>query len=376
VPYPPERYWHMARQAIIVLGAGASKDCASEVCIRDAAYQPPLTSELFDSRFAEILHEYPLAEQAAPCIRNATQSGTVALEKYLREELRDSPFKHFQRRYFAIPLYLQHLLWDVGRRYARQPDNYDLLVMEALRLDRVTFITLNYDTILDDRLAIDEPIERIEDYNARDRKWSLIKLHGSLNWGRRVEASTFEDGIPMASLGKPKTYASEFDSAEMSLDPEIVYMGEESLEEMRTEVIERTDPVGLQGHTRCLYYPALSAPLGAKDEIVCPGGHVERVHDHMRYAYKGLNILVIGYSGLDREVLNLLGSSGRPVKSLKVVNRDFDESMETVQTLSGSLRFSPTEEMVWGSGFNAFAQSGAMAEFLGSIEDDETIHLP
>jgi hypothetical protein len=39
------------------------------------------------------------------------------------------------------------------RGFTRQPDHYDVLLNLTLPLDRVVYLTLNYDTLLDQRLA-------------------------------------------------------------------------------------------------------------------------------------------------------------------------------------------------------------------------------
>jgi hypothetical protein len=56
-----------------------------------------------------------------------------------------------------------------------------------LRLPEVVFITLNYDLILDRVLAAADPhLPSPTWYVQPERKWSLIKLHGSVNWYRQL----------------------------------------------------------------------------------------------------------------------------------------------------------------------------------------------
>jgi hypothetical protein len=366
------------RQLLVVLGAGASYDCASLHVRPHEEMRPPLVKELFDQRFADVLNEYPLAEQISPDIRIAVSSGAVGLEAYLRHELHESEFAHLRRRYQAIPLYLQHLLWQVGRRYARHPDNYDRLITEALRFERVTFVTLNYDTILDRRLALDRPMRSMDDYGSHSSHWSLVKLHGSINWGRPIVGSEWTESMHLAHLANdPTTYASEFANfgEDIELEDDVVFCDGDGLENFRRVEIEIEHPRPQYGISIPrigekdfqLLYPALSVPLGAEDEIVCPESHVNCVTEHMSYAFDGLNILVIGYSGLDQEVLSLLASSGRPVRAIKVINGDYDLSMAAAQIFGGRLGFTVSEEMVFPGGFTDFAQSNAMAEFLRAL---------
>jgi hypothetical protein len=182
----------MARRLIVVVGAGASYDCSRS--LRDDEFKPPLVTLLFDGRtsFAKILHEYTLAEQAAADIRPAIASGATAIEEFLRTRLRDAEDAYARQRYWQVPLYLQHLMHTVsqtdGHGYTIQPDNYDALLNAALVLDEVVFISLNYDTLLDDRLFAYPPgLENIYSYIHDRRNWSLIKVHGSVNWGRPLE---------------------------------------------------------------------------------------------------------------------------------------------------------------------------------------------
>jgi hypothetical protein len=116
-----------------------------------------------------------------------------------------------------------------------------------------------------------------------------------------------------------------------------------------------------------LYFPAIAVPLGPADEILCPPDHVEHVREVQRNAPEGLNILVIGYSGIDQEVLSLLAWGGRQVASLLVVNGNREGGWATVETFSRELGFAPTEEMVFPGGFTDFAQTDAMETFLRAI---------
>jgi len=349
----------MASRLIVVTGAGASFDCAGPDVARDAELRPPLVADLFDRKFADILNEYPLAEQVAPNIRASVGTGAIALERYLREELLGSSFPHLRRRYQAIPLYLQHLFWKISEGYTQHPDNYDRLITEALRLDRVTFVTLNYDTILDQRLAIDSSLDDIADYVSSTRTWSLVKLHGSVNWGRRlvdgpdVRRKMITPGLMV------KTYAADF--ATIGEDPTVA-----DEIELRTGSLEdfRTDASAI--HRGSLFYPVVAVPLGSQDEIVCPASHVEHLREHIRDSAEGLNLLVIGYSGLDQEVLGLLGWSERPVRALRVINGSYERSMETVQTLAQRLRFPPTEEMAFAGGFSDFINTD-LERFIRSL---------
>jgi hypothetical protein len=361
------------RQAIIVIGAGASYDSVSENVSSRSELQPPLVTELFDKRFEAILNDYPLAEQLAPDIRIATESGQVVLEAFLRDELLNSEYEHFRRRYHAIPLYLQHLLFEVSQRYTPQPDNYDRLILEALRLDKVTFITLNYDTLLDQRLAIDAPIERMVDYVRAGRKWALVKLHGSVNWGQRIfripDGPPTKPPVELAAEAARRTFASYYArlGETIDVDPVIELRTGDSLEELRVEWEEPDYPYA--DREGDLYYPSLAVPLGEADTMVCPDDHAQHVRDHQSQAPGGLNVLVIGYSGLDQEVRKLLSWGGRSLSSLLVVNGSLEQSTAAAEVLARELGVEPGPDMAFAGGFNDFAQTDAISEWFRSLPD-------
>jgi hypothetical protein len=170
---------------VVILGAGASRACTPRPGNQD--YLPPLTADLFSERYAHTLRNYPLAEAAAADIRVVVSSGALVVERFLRERLRESADPYARRRYLQIPLYLHELLAEVSQHYAPDPDNFDRLINAALALESVLFITLNYDTILDSRLALQTgPITSMDGYVQKEQRWALVKLHGSVNWARAV----------------------------------------------------------------------------------------------------------------------------------------------------------------------------------------------
>lgn len=176
----------MAR-VVVVTGAGASHDCASGAV--EASRPPPLTKDLFSADYRSILNQYPLVRQAAGDIRGALRGTadepTVALEDFLRERMLASTSPYTQRRYRQVPLYLQEVLSEASR-YTAEPDNYNVLVNAALEMDEALFLTLNYDTLLDGRFAEYGRLDDLDWYVDSDR-WSLIKLHGSVNWAWRLD---------------------------------------------------------------------------------------------------------------------------------------------------------------------------------------------
>jgi len=325
----------------------------------DGRLRPPLVTELFDGRFANILDQYPLAAQIAPTIRQQLRSGVIALEDYLQDGLRHSPHVHLREAYWAIPLYLQHVLFDVSGGYTTEPDNYDRLISVTLQADRVTFITLNYDTILDGRLAIQArgwPAS-MRWYIDTNRKWSLVKLHGSIDWRRRIlNASPVYMGSP--------TYASEYVKLgdHIELDDQIELVSAGGIDTYRFS----RNPEG-----DSLYFPALAVPVRTKEEQTwCPPDQLAAIKDHMTHCFDGFNILVIGYRAVDDDVLSLFRWAGRPLRSLLVVDRSKKEALEVVNRFCDELpshMVADRNAAAFDGNFRSFAQSAALDDYVGSL---------
>ena len=182
----------MIDRLFVILGAGASHDCvSSEASVPvDEHYWPPLTPDLFTAKrrgYAEVLAKYPLIKAAAAELSSI--GSAIGIEAELRERYRDSEHGHDQQIFRGVLPYLQELLYTVSEKFTVFPQNYEALIAQLLRFNEVTFISLNYDVLLDNALlAYDTNKTALDWYVRQPRNWSLIKLHGSVDWGVLIPA--------------------------------------------------------------------------------------------------------------------------------------------------------------------------------------------
>jgi hypothetical protein len=264
--------------------------------------------ELFDDRFRPILARYPLARNAAPEIRDALDgthdAAAASLEQHLRTQYLESEDPYDKRRFFSIALYLRDLLWGASRTDEIHFDNVDRLVTILMRsFHHVCFVTLNYDLILDRALAQLDPIESLGDYVGYGR-WSLVKLHGSVDWGYApIEDISVDE--PVADLREPLGSRINLGKTIM---PSPDWWG---------------PPREIQAHTGSIVklFPALSVPVGEEDEVVCPDAH-QSFLDHRLRDEDELDLLILGYSAFDRTVIERIESTRKRIRSLTVVNEN------------------------------------------------------
>jgi hypothetical protein len=345
-------------ELVVITGAGASHACSEKI---HGSWRPPLTAGLFSGDFLPILRHYPRALAAAQTLdRHADREhrGAIGLETYLRDRMRDSPHVHRRQQFREIPLYLQELLWEIGRSYGDgDPENYNALVTSCLDLESVSFVTLNYDTILDERLfAHWGRLEKPEDYVVPDRSWCLIKPHGSVNWGHRVRAP----GDAVAPGREANAFFGLGDDLDETVEDEIVLVKEP------TNIAHlRHDP----DNGEILLYPALSVPLGPGDTFACPKPHLTFLQERLAAA-AALDLLVIGYSALDEQILGMLRESGKRLRSLFVVGPDQDACSDTQANMVRELGGPPMAAKSESGGFNAWARTGAMELYFEKILPD------
>lgn len=335
MPISLDPWTSIERTLVVVTGAGASTACATDGMW--VGRPSPLVKTLFDVRHMEILTRHPLVLQASAELRREARTA-ISLESFLAQRYRDAEHELDRRKFAAIPLYLQHLLFDVSRNSVLQADNYDLLVAEVLRLPSVVFLTLNYDTLLDDRLALDAPLLNLDAYCDDSRNWGLVKLHGSVDWGRQ--------------LAGPHPFPWHDPPANPAVVGSIEKLSGASVEELRES-----------GTFAGPSYPALSVPLGPDDEVNCPSRHVEFLRRRLANSRR-VDLLVIGYSGYDREALNLLAEFKDRIATIYVVNVNAPCGAEVMERVSPHLDHAFNENLIWPGDFETFVQEDGLTNYL------------
>jgi hypothetical protein len=184
----------------VIFGAGASHDCVDlpvEDVLSDA--RPPLTTDIFDVKFGRFFEPYRDASALVATIKAQLRDGRT-LEAILRDFSQTSVL-HRHAPFSQLPLYLRDLFAWV-ENYTRNPTSYSHLANELIgEFQRVVFVTLNYDRLLEKVLsgpALGGPIRAIEDYDRP--RWLLAKLHGSVEWvlrSREIHLPTNVQGNAM-----------------------------------------------------------------------------------------------------------------------------------------------------------------------------------
>lgn len=298
-----------SKKVCVILGAGASHDVRSDASpITNAKLQPPLAGNLFNaenSDFWEILNSYSGARFLAQNLITDVANGT-GLEDALTHYAFHPTSEQLRQRFKHIPPYLRDLLWRCSGGYTPVPSGYVRLVTELLaeHPHEVLFIVMNYDDLLERALASFDrsyTFDKLPYYVAQHRSAKVVKLHGSIDWFR-----------PMSGRD------SSWDECVERLNTQIPY---QDIQVINHGTSTRDNKVskeiwGLDYDP--WVYPVLTAPLAGKGlaDAVCPGAHQSFAREFLATCAK---VLVIGTSGMDDDLLDLLDSSIN-VESTKLIH--------------------------------------------------------
>ena len=301
---------------LVIFGAGASYDSVTHLpCppnpgdpIENRPYRgrddrPPLANQLFEDRteFVTAMDQFKDCMALIPSLRT---KGIAVEQELARIQQQAETFPQVHRELAAIRYYLHVALWQCEDRWYghhRGITNYATLLREIERWrfeskKQICFVTFNYDTMIEQamRQVLRLEIRDLDSYISHD-DYALIKLHGSVNWGREV------DGLDPNNL-----------TCQRLID------GAGALQISKRYRRVSRHPMWLEGD-KIVVFPALAIPVDKKDEFSCPDTHVKFLEGLLPKVTK---IIAIGWRATEAEFLSMLASKLKGSVDLMVVSGD------------------------------------------------------
>lgn len=279
---------------VVILGAGASWDSVDLGLNPQAesrlSHRPPLARELFDPNRPNFNNAVEHIPQIIPVLNKLRRAARdeQALEDVLErlETEANDEYDVRHRHLLAVRVYLQWILRECGdawRQAAQGNTHYDELVDEVERWrrrtgGRVTYVPFNYDTLLEQALALayDWTPTSLDSYIERDDFW-VLKLHGSVSWSRLVSIP----GIP------PTNY--------------VRHLWERAGRYELGGFLLGSNGVGNYDNKAGLV-PAIAVPIANKQAFECPDEHVLALRSAVSQATK---VISVGWRGVERHFLDL-----------------------------------------------------------------------
>lgn len=249
------------------------------------------------------------------------------------------------------------MLWDCKLHWdteARRITNYRTL-LDQIELYRnkfddrvgdgyrsVCLVTFNYDTILEDTFSASvRPLNALPDYIAHPA-YKLIKVHGSVNWAREVEAPT------LADIGARNTWQTAYELIDRASELKL-RLGYRLVSEW---------PIGKSSDNLAIF-PAIAVPVQRKQDFECPKEHMDVLRASIPDVTK---LLIIGWRGNEQHFVELLRGFRQPRIEAMIAaehQRAAQEIAVRLQQLS----------VVWRTsvgGFTHFVTNGEADRFLGA----------
>jgi len=315
---------------LVVFGAGASFDSVPHLrptevlpAVRPAMQNDhfendrlPLANQLFDTRpmFVQAMQQFPDCLAVIPQLR---KEGVIVEAELATIRAQARTYSRAHRELAAIIFYIHFAIWECQKRWNarhRGITNYATLVRELERWrtesnEDVWFVSFNYDTMLEAAMeqVLSSTFNEFDRYISHNH-YSLVKLHGSINWGREVESIRAVSPEQLIAASSPNLVITN-----------------------RFRLVEQ-HPMRLVGGG--IGFPALSIPVQNKDEFSCPQEHVAALGNILTDVTK---VIAIGWRATEADFLAMLsaritGLHGKP--QLFVVSGDQKGADETKANLT------------------------------------------
>lgn len=350
----------------VILGAGAAQDVvnleSNQVKTETSGqiFRPPTTADLLHTHrdWENEYMNFPAVASVIEELRNRAPDKRTSVDiENLLKELKESPKQHRNDTFREFPLYLQRFFTAVSERYCRKPSNYMTLIGKIFDLDlnKVVFVTTNYDLLFDQALHHHPAIKRFSisdsDMNKyiSDETWAYIKLHGSVDWGRRIK----EDMVRNRSSTLP------------GLVDNIRQLGNSLESALESDIVRDSS---FNQDYRELIYPAISVPVG-ESKLNCRDEHVDMLKEHLNNCQ---HFLIIGFSGYDKDVLKLLDEKDGGFGQVLFVSGSEDSASKAREQFGsfGGLgqKVQMHADIYQGNGFDEFVRSSnGLIEYLSKL---------
>ena len=202
--------------------------------------------------------------------------------------------------------------------------NYLTLVDDIVQFhgkETMLLVTFNYDNLLEQALQtyFRKQITTISDYIAGPR-YKLFKLHGSLNWARRI-------GVPLALRDSIEKTGHQ----DLSVNELIEVIDSVTLEN-KYELIGAV-PTWQTPIPHVLALPAIAIPLVTKNDFECPVEHEAELDKLLPSVSK---IVIVGWRAGEMRFVTKLKNVLTPAVNVIVIDENVDEAIKVIDALRSS----------------------------------------
>lgn len=352
---------------MVIFGAGASYDSCATYRPRMPApplsppeaasaeyHRPPLANSLFDNRdtFIHALDAFPQCKDIVPFLRDVSiRQGAPSVESTL-QRVQEETDPRRQQTLAAVQCYLYEAIRMCQERWSALTggvSNY-LTLLRGIeethsRAERVSLVTFNYDTLLEDAMARrGHKIAAFEDYVGGESVFRMFKLHGSINWAREADYD-LPSGLNLAH--GPSVLQHLVENADhIHISDRFVF----------------GNPTVNSRNANRPWFPAIAIPVERKSQFECPPIILNELKEVLPSV---TSILVIGWRAKEEHFLNLLNDNLKPPVRIFVVDKDLQAAGRTAAHLKSSLgKCQPDVGGEPAMGFSEFVLSPRCSQIL------------
>ena len=279
---------------LVILGAGASHDSLAGAAKDE---RPPLASDLLADRFNGSFNKFIGSGAAANRVLAGMASGnSLEAELQALRDRADAGYDPLKSQLVALQFFLQDIMAGISATWGERKggmNNFASLVgaLEEWRVRyesaELLYVTFNYDTLLEQALERELPgvnYRNMERYLDDER--AVIKVHGSWNWKRKLEAPALPSNVGNTDVPWLIANAPGF------------RLSDDYLVEIRTSRITVDSLIALA--------PAVAIPVVNKagaEFFSCPPAHLARMRTSMSDV---TDVLVVGWKGNEAHFLSEL----------------------------------------------------------------------